>query len=251
METFLLVLGLACVGVVGGVIWAITSVSRAVGRGQWEAEADAIVARTQEALAGVRRAVAESPRSLQKSLSSAVREADRLVARQQELRKAGLTVTRGLENRALLRAQREVQRLARLEAQTADPTMRQEYGRSRKLLEQQIAHYGALRDKLLQIRENMRRIQGVVEGMQPRIIRLALHDAGVEAPTTVLDDIKPSVLDELDIYIEELEKMDAMKDLLDIDAIQRDIEAETKRRLETGELAVDPGLIPPGEITQR
>jgi len=114
METFLILLGASCAFIVGVLAWAIASATRTVRRGPWQSEADSIVARTQAALAGVRRTVAESPRSLQKSLSSAVHEAERLVARQQELRKAGLTVTRGLENRALLRAQREVQRLRQL-----------------------------------------------------------------------------------------------------------------------------------------
>lgn len=247
----LLILSLACIGVVGGIGYLIFSAARTMQRGQWQSEADAICARTQAAFTDLRRTVAESPRSLQRSLSSAMREAERLLKRQEELKRMGLTVTRGLQNRAFLRAQREIQRLRTLEQRASDPGLRAEYGKSRVLLERQVAHYGALRDKLLQILQNMREIQGVVEAMQPRIIRLALHDATVQAPTTVLDGVKPSVVEELDIYIDELEKMDAMSDLLDLDAIQRDIERETQRRLETGEFAVDPGLAAPEELKQR
>jgi hypothetical protein len=251
MSEFLLFLGVACAAVVGGITYLIFGAARTMRRGQWQAQADAIIARTQAAFSDLRRTVAESPRTLQRSLASALKEAERLLKRQEDLRRAGLTVTRGLENRALLQAQREVARLAMMEQRSADQRTRDEYRKSRVLLERQIAHYGALRDKLLQILENMREIQSVVEGMQPRIIRLALHDAGVQVPTTVLSDVTPSVLEELDVYIEELEKMDAMSDLLDLDVIQRDIEAETQRRLATGELTVDPALVQPEDITQR
>ncbi len=251
MEGFLLVLGLICAAIVGGVGYLLFSAARTMGRGPWQEEAEAVIARTQAAFTDLRRTIAESDRSLQRSLSSAVREAERLLKRQEELKRMGLTVTRGLQNKAFLRAQREVQRLRALEQRANDPRLRAEYTKSRELLERQIAHYGALRDKLLQILENMREIQGVVEAMQPRVIRLALHDATVQAPSTVMDGVKPSVLEELDIYIDELEKMDAMSELLDINAIERDIEAETQRRLQTGELSVDPALLGGHELKQK
>ncbi len=251
MEAVMVILALACVGATGLIAYFIAQAVRVGTRGQWEAEADAVIARSHAAYHEVRRAINEGPRDLRQSLSSALKQGDRLLRRLEELKKAGMRITRGLQSSSIIRVQREIQHFYAQESRTRDARLREDYANARRALERQIAHYNALRTKLLEILANMREIQSVVEGMYPRVVRLTLHGVDVSPEIELRDDTSVGVLEEMDIYIEELEKMDASSDLLDIAAIERDIEYETRRRIESGELEFDPALVPPSEESQR
>jgi hypothetical protein len=134
------------------------------------------------------------------------------------------------------RAQRDLQAYQRKEAMEGNPRVREQYTQARKALEAQLAHFSALRSKLYQILESMREIQSTVEAMQPRIVRLALHT--VDTGSDVAVGESREVLEELDVFIAELESMDAEDSLLDVDAIKREVERDKQRRVESGEIDV-------------
>jgi len=247
LNAFMVVAGLICAGgilAIGLLIASAVSVTR---RTSWQAQADAIAARTKKAHHQVRAAVTESPRVLRRSLSKALDQAERLMKRQAELRATGIKMMRGLQGLNMRRMQRELDAYRAREDAEANPRVKAQYAHGRKALESQIAHFNALRTKLIQILETMREIQGTVEAMQPRIVRLAMY--GVDTGPDLAMNESREVLEELDLFIGELEAFDAQDALLDVDAVDREVKAEAERRLASGQLEFESSFAPAEQVS--
>jgi len=238
----MVVAGLICAGGMAAIGLLVASAVSVTRRTSWQAQADAIVARTKKAHHQVRGAVTESPRVLRRSLSKALDQAERLVKRQAELRAAGIKMMRGLEGLNMRRMQRDLDAYRAREDGEANPRVKAQYTHGRKAVESQIAHFNALRTKLIQILETMREIQGTVEAMQPRIVRLAMY--GVDTGPELAMTESREVLEELDVFIGELEAFDAEDALLDADAVDREVKADAERRLASGQLEFESSFAP-------
>lgn len=241
-----LALGLGCAGTALALGLAVAALASRGTRTEWEAEAHAVLRRAEAANRRLRSAVAASPKGIKRSLRPVLKQADELVRRVRDYRDAGVRAIRGLEGIDVARLERELLQWQHRERTEADPALRAQHGKTRESLEHQVAHVNALRSKLSQLIGRMRDMQATLEAMQPRIARLSLH--GVDSVELGASSSEGDVLSELDVFIEELSRFD---DTLDIEAIKADIEAETKRRLATGELEYDPGMTQGPEVTHR
>ncbi|MBD3173635.1 MAG: hypothetical protein GF320_00530 [Armatimonadia bacterium] len=240
-----LIMGLGCAGIVGGIAWFIYWGLSVGSRPSWQGHAEQIIRRSRAAHSQVRQAINGSPKHLRRTLGKALKEADRLLQRQQELRNAAVRIGRSMGKTNLRRVRSQLKAYAEKEAQESNPRVKSQYTQARKALEAQIAHYNAVGDKLRKILETMREIQGTLEAMQPRIVRLSMYD--VDAGPDLDVAASHEIVEDLDLLIGELENIEAEDALLDMELIEREVEEEAQRRVAEGEIELEQDVLPPTE----
>lgn len=241
----LLIGGLTCAGIIGVLVWFVHWGVAVMARPNWQRHANQILRRSRVAHSQVRKAIQSCPRHLRKTLAKAMGEADRLLARQQEIMKAAARIGRSLGRSDIRKLRNDLRIYSEKETREANPRVRSQYSHARQAVEAQIAHYNAVAERLRQMLEAMREIQGTLEAMQPRLARLAMYE--VDTTTDVDVEASREVLEDLDLLIGELERLEAGGILLDMEQIEREVEQDAHRRVAEGQFELEEAILPPTE----